>query len=457
MKILLVQPARPEKAMSIEDFEIFEPLALEYLAAGVAGEHDVRILDMRLEKNLDFMLNDYRPDVVGITSYTVHVNTVTKLFKRIKGFNPEIYTVIGGHHATVIPEDFFSPDIDAIIQGEGVFSFRELINRLERKKGFSDIPGVVRIENGTRGILIKEENKMPDLDAIPFPDRKLTTPYRSSYSSAWMKPIASIRTSKGCIYKCTFCALWKLTGGRYLVRKPEHILEELGAIEESNIFFADDESLLDTDRMETLADMIMRSGIKKRYFLYGRSDTIAGHPELIERWRKIGLERVFVGLEFFKDADLKAVRKGTTAEKNAEALRILKSLDIDIYPVFMIKPEFERKDFSDLRKYCLKLELDFIGFSVLTPLPGTDFYEDVREKMITSNYDYFDFIHTQIRTKLPLNDFFRELADLYKNSRSLKNQIKYLRKFPVRELPHLISANSAFMKRLKTLANDYNV
>ena len=169
------------------------------------------------------------------------------------------------------------------------------------------------------------------------------------------------------------------------------------------------------------------------------------------------MERVFVGLEFFKDADLKAVRKGTTAEKNAEALRILKSLDIDIYPVFMIKPEFERKDFSDLRKYCLKLELDFIGFSVLTPLPGTDFYEDVREKMITSNYDYFDFIHTQIRTKLPLNDFFRELADLYKNSRSLKNQIKYLRKFPVRELPHLISANSAFMKRLKTLANDYNV
>ena len=53
MKILLVQPAKPEKALGGEDFSIFEPLALEYLAAGVAGDHDVRILDMRLDPDLD--------------------------------------------------------------------------------------------------------------------------------------------------------------------------------------------------------------------------------------------------------------------------------------------------------------------------------------------------------------------------------------------------------------------
>ena len=95
MKILLVQPAKPEKALGGEDFSIFEPLALEYLAAGVAGDHDVRILDMRLDPDLDAVLQNYQPEVVGITAYTVHVNTVKRLFQHIKALNPEIVTVVG--------------------------------------------------------------------------------------------------------------------------------------------------------------------------------------------------------------------------------------------------------------------------------------------------------------------------------------------------------------------------
>ena len=107
MKILLIQPAKPEKALGGEDFSIFEPLALEYLAAGVAADHDVRIPDMRLDPDLDLHLRDFRPDVAGITSYTVHVNTVNRLFKQVKAFSPEIHTVVGGHHATVRPQDFY--------------------------------------------------------------------------------------------------------------------------------------------------------------------------------------------------------------------------------------------------------------------------------------------------------------------------------------------------------------
>ena len=127
----------------------------------------------------------------------------------------------------------------------------------------------------------------------------------------------------------------------------------MGTIQEKYVFFADDESLLDTARMEALADLIQRAGINKRYFLYGRSDTIARHPELLEQWKKIGLERVFVGLEFMRDADLKLIRKGSTVENNVKAVRILKDLDLDIWPMFMVRPEFDRRDFADLRKYCL--------------------------------------------------------------------------------------------------------
>jgi hopanoid C-3 methylase len=268
VKILLVQPAKPEKALGGEDFAIYEPLALEYLAAGISGDHDVRIIDMRLDHDIDSHLREYCPDVVGITSYTVHVNTVKKLFQQIKTFTPDIVTVVGGHHATIMPMDFYTPFIDVIITGEGVFPFREVITRLEKKMDLSGIPGAVLMDNGAIVIYQREQNI--DLDALPFPRRNLTAGYRKSYFSEWMRPLASIRTSKGCHFRCRFCALWKLTGGRYFTRKPECIVEELGMINEKFVFFSDDESLLDTKRMEVLADLIGKAGIEKRFFLYGR-------------------------------------------------------------------------------------------------------------------------------------------------------------------------------------------
>jgi radical SAM superfamily enzyme YgiQ (UPF0313 family) len=455
MKILLIQPAKPGKALGGEDFSIFEPLALEYLAAGVAPDHDVRILDMRLDTDLDFHLRDFRPDVVGITSYTVHVNTVNRLFEQIKSFNPEICTVVGGHHATVSPGDFYTPHIDLIVSGEGVFPFREAMVRLEKKQGLSEMPGAISLANGA--VLLHQDDHDLDLDAFPFPRRDLTNAYRQSYFSEWMRPLASIRTSKGCHFRCQFCALWKLTGGRYLSRTPERIVEELGTIREDYVFFADDESLLDTARMATLADLIVRTGIRKRFFLYGRSDTIAHNPKLLEKWKKAGLERIFVGLEFMRDQDLKKVRKGSTVANNEKALHILKDLGIDIWPMFMVRPEFDRQDFMDLRTYCLGLDLDFIGFSVLTPLPGTDLYDEVRDQLINANFDYFDFFHTLLPTKLPLPDFYQELASLFKRSRSLTNQIRLMRKYRLWELPSLFKAYGQLMKRLRTLAQDYAV
>jgi len=142
---------------------------------------------------------------------------------------------------------------------------------------------------------------------------------------------------------------------------------------------------------------------------------------------------------------------------NENAVRILKDLDIDIWPMFMVRPEFDRGDFANLRKYCLGLDLDFIGFSVLTPLPGTDLYDEVRDRPISDNFDYFDFFHTLLLTKLPLKDFYQELALLVKRSRSLRNQIRLMRKYRLRELLSLFKAYGKLLKRLKTLALDYSV
>jgi len=453
MKILFIQPKKPEKAIGGEALAIFEPLALEYLASGIKNNHDVLVIDMRIEDDLDAVLNSYHPDVVGITSYTVHVNIVKSLAEHIKKRNSKTFTVVGGHHATVAPEDFNTPYIDLIVMGEGVFTFKELIERLDINKDLNGISGTAQKRNGD--FVINKQTFSNDLDAFPFPDRGLTKKYRKHYFSEWMKPLASIRTSKGCLFKCNFCALWKLTDGQYLTRKPEHIVDELGMIEEDYVFFADDESLLDVDRMNTLADLIKQQGINKRYFLYGRSDTIVKHPDLIEKWKKIGLERVFVGLEFFRDSDLKEIRKGSTTGNNTKAIKILQSLEISIFPNFMIKPDYDNSDFKEFRRYCLNLNLEFIGFSVMTPLPGTDLYEEVKDSLIINNYDYYDFFHTHLPTKLPLKEFYKEYTALFNKTRSISNQLAFMRKYPIREIPSLFKTFYNLIKQLKNIDEDY--
>jgi len=453
LKILLVEPDKSPLVIGGEDFSLYEPLALEYIAAGVIENHEVEILDLRFEKNLEDALKSFSPDIIGITAYTVHVNRVKELFNKIKKWDPDVLTVVGGHHATIMPEDFNSKDIDVIVIGEGVFTFREIVNRYEKGIVLEDIPGIAYSENG---ILRKS---MPvdkvDLDEFPFPDRKLTAKYRNYYYSDWMKPLATMRTSKGCPYRCNFCAMWKLADGKYFKRSTDKIVEELETIDENHVFFADDESLIDVDRMRQLAELIKKKGIQKRYFLYGRSDTIARNEDLIKLWKSIGLERVFVGFEFFRNEDLKYINKRSTIEDNNKAVKILQDLGINIYASFIVRPDFTKSDFAELRTCVRKLKLDFAGFAVLTPLPGTDLFDEVKSQIIMDNYDFFDFIHTVLPTELPLKEFYKEYLHLYKKGISRWRGIKSLFKYPGNEIPPLLKKSFQIYERFENAYLDY--
>ena len=105
MKILLVQPPYNSQTVGGNNFYIPEPLALETIGASVTN-HNVKLLDMRLEPNLLETLKQFQPDIVGTTSYTPEVYRAQGILKQVKDFNKEILTVIGGHHATLIPGDF---------------------------------------------------------------------------------------------------------------------------------------------------------------------------------------------------------------------------------------------------------------------------------------------------------------------------------------------------------------
>ena len=337
--------------------------------------------------------------------------------------------------------------------GEGVFPFQEIVARRARGDSLAGIPGTILMT--ASGPVHSGPQPLRDLDALPFPARNLTRPYRREYYSDWMKPLASLRTAKGCPFRCSFCAQWKVAGGRYFRRDAVKVVEELADIQEKYVFFADDESLLDVKRMTRLAGLIREAGIHKRYFCYGWSDTITRNPELLRTWRDVGLERIFVGLEFFRDADLHYVRKNSTCKDNETAVRILHGLGIDVYASFMVRQEFTREDFAALRAYCRRLGLDYASFAVLTPLPGTDLYSEVADRLITHDYDLFDFLHTQLPTTLPLKEFFKECEGLYTHAVPPGRQFSLLRKYRLGDIPGLVVKGRRFYKRLRDAYLDY--
>ncbi|MDO9391600.1 MAG: radical SAM protein, partial [bacterium] len=97
-----------------------------------------------------------------------------------------------------------------------------------------------------------------------FPRRELVEKYSSSYRYEWHFGVSSIRTSVGCPFKCSFCSVDALSGGKYLKRSVENIVSELETITSRVVYFTDDESMIEYERMFLLAEMIQRAGNKKK-------------------------------------------------------------------------------------------------------------------------------------------------------------------------------------------------
>jgi radical SAM superfamily enzyme YgiQ (UPF0313 family) len=415
VKILLVHPPVGPNVIGSGILFLAEPLALETIAAPVL-EHDVRIFDMRIEKGWERLrheLSEFAPDVVGVTALTTETYQALRVMQVVKEFSPGTLTVVGGQHATFMPEDFNRPFIDVIAIGEGVHTFRELIEAHERKQDLVKILGLALRKNG-KLLFTPRRPPSENLDNMPIPARRLTDRYRENYFRGTWRPYASIVTSRGCPFRCKFCAVWKTEDGKYRVRSPEKVLEELKTIEQEYISVSDDNFLHDVRRAEKIYELIKAEGIKKKYKLIGRADTIVRRPDIIEKWREIGLEIVIVGVESFRDSELRQINKKTTAEKNDRAIRILQENDVTVSAHFIVRQDYDRSDFNALAEYVEKMELKRPIFCILTPLPGTELYEETKDQITTDDYEKFDLIHTVLPTKLPLEEFYKEYINLYK-------------------------------------------
>jgi radical SAM superfamily enzyme YgiQ (UPF0313 family) len=453
MRVLLVQPASSDPFS--DRIFLFEPLGLEYLGAGLKLDgHIAEILDARLTPDIESACRRFQPQVVGLTAYTCQLNIVKDIAARLKAAYPDVRIVVGGHHATVRPDDFNTPAIDAVVIGEGVFALREIARAIEAGGGFLDIEGVA--VPTPEGMRFGPPRRYTDLNELPFPDRSLTAAHRQNYFSEWFKPLASVRTSLGCTARCNFCALWSITGGKYLRRHPESVVEELRSVAEPNVFFCDDESMLDTKRMDRLADLIAAAGIRKNYFVYARVDTIVEHPELFAKWAKIGLCQVFVGMEDYSDERLAAMNKGITSAQQIQAVRILDDLGIMMYASYMVDPAYTHEDFRNLLSYVRRMKHKYATFTVLTPLPGTQLYAQRERELLSRKPELFDMVHALLPTKLPLQEFYAEYAKLWTRAVPFYRVVPTLARFGMRGMLQRIRLFGKFLQKSRTAHLDYS-
>ncbi len=424
MKILLVKPPFNPHLISTT---LYEPLELEYLAAAVP-EHDVEIFDMRIERNLLKKLSLFRPDIVGVSSYTCDVKTVKKIFKEIKLFDSSIKTVVGGNHATFMPHDFNEDYIDTLFIGYADHTFNEYIDACAGGTGAEGIPGLGLVHRGN--IHFTEKNTASvDLDSLPFPARNLTAQYRKKYHDSLRNNLGLVMTSRGCPFRCTFCACWKLMDGKYVTRDVDSIIEELKSLapDVDILYFSDDNTVHNVKRAWELAEKIKKHRINKKLQMYARADLIVRHPDLFRSLREAGLQYVTVGFEAVTDEGLEKINKKTTMKINSEAIRTLKKLDIYINAHFIVDPDFTDKDFDRLFRYVNDTSLYRPAYPVLTPLPGTELYKKTAADLAIKDYDFFDFAHSVLPTKLTRKRFYHRLARLYNESYSVKRFMKFKR------------------------------
>jgi len=417
MRVLLVYPNAKKEIIGYGDMgAIAEPLALEYVGAGARLDgHEVRLLDLRLHnEDLHDVLREYRPDVLGVTGYSMHVLRNLAVCRIAKELVPHCQTVVGGHHATLEPVDFFEPQMDHVVIGEGVRPFRRMLTLLTSGHPVQGVPGVWSRVDGE--FQYGGEAQTYDIGSIPPPDRALVPEDRQKYYIDWMKPIALMRTTVGCPYRCTFCALWRIMDGRYYKREVDAVVEELKTIPERYVFLVDDEPFVDPKRMWHLAQAIQKAGIDKEYFAYSRIDSLLRDLDLMKLWHSIGLRRLLFGIETVFDYELKEYNKRQQREEIVRGLRAAKEIGISQFCNFIVNPSYTQKEFGELVEFIQENEVDYPSFTILTPIPGTGAdYGTVLERQPNDrpNWDYFDLQHAVTQTTLPKDEFMREFDGLY--------------------------------------------
>lgn len=331
--------------------------------------HEVALMDLREFTGWDDArraIEDFRPDVAGITIMSVDLEYAVEAAKLIKSCNGAIKVIAGGPHPSIMTDEVAKePSIDHIIVGEGEVS---LIKLLDDIAGGRPAPKVITGEH-------------PVLDALPFADRELFRIKEATIERFLPTPFVTLIAGRGCIYNCSFCqpAERKIFGNKVRRRSVANVIEELKLLRKKYDFqsfmFHDDCLTEDKKWVTEFCTAYKKERFNKPFVCQSRSDIICKNEDMVRLMKRAGLAMFLIGFESGNQRVLNFLRKGTTVEMNYKAARICDKYGIRVWANYMFGMPTETKDeVMDTVKMIRGIKPYRPSPAFFTPHPGSDLY-----------------------------------------------------------------------------------
>jgi radical SAM superfamily enzyme YgiQ (UPF0313 family) len=443
MRILLLRPDPGNERFGLGPFFRVEPLGLEYIGAALRLRgHEPTVADLRFRPGLSAWVRRTRPRLIGISClHSLEYDRVRETARQIRRAAPEAFVLVGGHAAAAYPGPLEGDEIDGICLQDGEEVVPSLAEAIERGLSLDTVPGLrLRARDGWRATPLPAAPT--DLGGVPLPARDLVERHRHGYHCLLFKPVWLVETARGCPYRCTFCSVWQLHHHSFRERPVGAVVEDMAAAGEA-IFVADDLFWHHPARSRELAEGLRRRGVRKRWILVQtRTDLVTRQAELLEAWRPLAKDfDIFFGFEAVSDAGLARVDKDAGVSANVEAIRTARSMGYGVNGNFLIDPDWTEQDFGELWDFVACHGLRRSGYTILTPLPGTEYFAGLGPRLAGQPWFKYDMHHLLWEPRLGAKRFFELYAETWRrsvlNTSGEKRWLDWLRQVRPGQLPYI--------------------
>lgn len=386
------------------------PLGLMYLASVLRNRgYTVELFDCTFRKDFNEFteyMKTNRPSVVGISSLITIRRNALILADIAYQFGAKV--VLGGPDPTAIPERYLhyknsngDYPVDYVVFDEGERITADLIDHIFQNGDYApsphEISGLRFLGSDSSVVSTGNRELIQDLDALPFPARDLVD--IDAYRDAWIKKhgywsLSTINT-RGCPYGCSWCQK-AVFGKKYRSRSAENSAREMKLIKDAyapdQIRVVDDITGVRRNWVLEWRDAVLQNDAIIPFECLTRVNLVDG--EIIHALKEMGCKKIYFGAESGSQKVLDAMDKGIKVEEIYQAARLCKEAGIETYFFMMIA--YPQEDFEDI-KLSVKMLRDTVpdtfSTTIAYPLPGTKFYEQVRDRMMfdsewTIDWDY---------------------------------------------------------------------
>jgi radical SAM superfamily enzyme YgiQ (UPF0313 family) len=447
MHVLLLRPVPGNERFGLGPFFRIEPLGMEYIAAALeAQRHRVTLADLRFSRSLEHQIRSHRPDLVGVAAmHALETDDVVALASKVRRLAPGVPIVVGGHSAAAYPHPFLTDPVDAVVQDDGERALPRIANALASGRSLRDVAGLTVRDRSGDTFATPTDSSPFELDEVPLPARHHVAPWRKQYACLAHRPTWLIETARGCPFRCSFCSIWQLHARSVRERSIESVCRDF-AESGGDVFIADDLFWYHPARSLALADALRRLGIRKRWILVqSRVDLVARNADLLEAWRPLAKEfDIFFGLEAATNEGLSDLKKDATVDQTAQGVEVARALGYGVTGNFVIDPDWREADFEHLWGFVERHRLFQAGFTILTPLPGTAYFEEMRPRVASRPWAHFDMHHLLWEPALGPQRFFELYCETWRRSvlnlRGRKSLWQWVREVEPRNLLFLLRA-----------------